>query len=947
MIKIKPLAASIALINAGLIMPAMAQETSSQEEPLLLEEIVVTGIRGSLQKAMDIKRDARGVVDAIAAEDLGKMPDNNLAESLQRIPGVSIDRRNNEGNQVSVRGFGPSFNMVLLNGRQQPAASSPKQENASSKDQSRAFNFAEIAAESVSGVDIYKTSRPEMTTGGIGATINIKTAKPFDYEGTKTAFTVKASSDTSNEDGDDTTPEASGLFSTTFADGKFGILVNASYSERHSSEDLVTTDGWVRRDIAGANVNADFSGVDGDTWWMARNIVVDEAHHERERTNGMVVLQFAPNDNITTTLDWRMSDYEDEIVRHQTAGWFDNWSQLSGDVDSNGTLYNPSVTADPASFIGALDSNGYSDTVKTETEGIGFNVDWQVSETFNIRFDWHDSQAEAQPGNEVSDFIYIIAGPLGTNYSADYTGNGVPNVAVDDSSLFSNDGSGNLTPLPAGSTYNEPNFLRPNLGLERGNRVTNDVEQFQLDFKWDNASDSALKTISAGISNTVYEIDTAFRFRFFQFGTPNCGAPCSDLVNIQSSNRPGIFPTIAEFNAEDGLQGTIDLAVGNFFDTGLGIQEQHIIEEDTDALYVQFDFETDFNGMPFRTTAGVRYENTEVTGTSVQVVPDFMRSFSTTELRPIDSGETTDYTLSAEYTNWLPSLDTSLEIRDDIVARFSYGKSLARTDLNQMRPSLSISDARPGGPYNANQGNPGLLPYESDNIDVSFEWYYAENSYAAITWFKKWVDNYIQTSVDQTTIIGTGGFALTDPNPNADPTLTYPVDGGPNDQVITWDVISPDNAEQAEIDGLELSLQHFFGDSGFGVNANITFVDGDVEYDVNSVDQTVSLTGLSDSYNLVAFYEKGRIQARIAYNWRDEFLSETNQLRQTEEPVFVEEYGQLDASFNYDINDNLTVFIEGSNLTEEEAEAHGRFKNHFIYNAEQSARYSLGIRGTF
>src|SRR6187399_1042198 len=171
-----------------LINPVYAQEQASEE----LEEVVVTGLRGSLKASMETKRDALGVVDAINAEDIGKFPDTNLAESLQRITGISIERRDGEGAQVTARGFGPQFNTVTLNGRQIPGADAfgaPGQTPIGGVDVgTRAFNFAQLAAEAISGIQVYKTSRANAPSGGIGATINIQTAKPFDHDGTVASF---------------------------------------------------------------------------------------------------------------------------------------------------------------------------------------------------------------------------------------------------------------------------------------------------------------------------------------------------------------------------------------------------------------------------------------------------------------------------------------------------------------------------------------------------------------------------------------------------------------------------------------------------------------------------------------------------------------------------------------------------------------------------------------
>ena len=229
---------------------AVAQENDSSNKPL--EEVVITGIRGSLMQSMDIKRDESGVVDAISSEDIGKFADANLAESLQRITGVSIDRVSGEGSQITVRGLGPNFNLVTLNGRQMPTASSPEQESIASATQSRAFNFNQIASEGVSGVSVYKTSRADLPSGGLGATVDISTARPFDYDDTKIVISASGIHDTSAENGSSITPEFGGLFSTQLADGKVGLLANFSYSERDFTESSSHTD-WTSQPLLDAS----------------------------------------------------------------------------------------------------------------------------------------------------------------------------------------------------------------------------------------------------------------------------------------------------------------------------------------------------------------------------------------------------------------------------------------------------------------------------------------------------------------------------------------------------------------------------------------------------------------------------------------------------------------------------------------------------------------------
>ena len=217
--------------------PAMAQSAEAEAEP---DAIVVTGIRASLAKSLEIKRDGQGVVDAISAEDIGKFPDTNLAESLQRITGVSIDRNSGEGSTVTVRGFGPDFNLVLLNGRQMPASSLGGSSGAPA---SRSFDFGNLASEGIAGVEVYKSGRATLATGGIGSVINIKTARPLDRNGFTGSIGVKGVYDTSRFEGSKIAPEVSGIISDTFADGRIGVLVSGSYQRRKGSQAQFNA-GW-------------------------------------------------------------------------------------------------------------------------------------------------------------------------------------------------------------------------------------------------------------------------------------------------------------------------------------------------------------------------------------------------------------------------------------------------------------------------------------------------------------------------------------------------------------------------------------------------------------------------------------------------------------------------------------------------------------------------------
>jgi TonB-dependent receptor len=230
------------LAIAGVISTFGGAQAIAQDQ--VMEEVVITGIRSSMQKSLDVKRDGTGVVDAITAEDIGKMPDTNLAESLQRITGVSINRVNGEGSEVTVRGFGGNYNLVTVNGRQMPSAN-VKSITGNPTDQgnqgvSRSFDFSNLASEGVSGIQVYKTGQAAVPTGGIGATINIETIKPL-VAGNKLSLGIKAVEDTG---GDDTTAEASGLFSWANDEGTLGVAVFGSYQERDSGSRHISVEDW-------------------------------------------------------------------------------------------------------------------------------------------------------------------------------------------------------------------------------------------------------------------------------------------------------------------------------------------------------------------------------------------------------------------------------------------------------------------------------------------------------------------------------------------------------------------------------------------------------------------------------------------------------------------------------------------------------------------------------
>jgi len=294
--------------------PALAQEQSSEE----LEEVVVTGLRGSLITSMNLKREAIGVVDSISAEDIGKFPDTNLAESLQRITGVSIDRVAGEGSRVTARGFGPGFNLVTLNGRQMPTADVVVVGSGGDGEYgtftSRSFDFSNLASEGVTGLEVHKTGRASTQSGGIGATINVKTLRPL-TAGNKASIGAKAMFDTSVESGSEVTPEVTGLFSWANDAESFGVSLFGSFQQRDSASVGAGNQDWnVERLSAFTNpgngrVRADNPATAENEATVFTNLPSGDplvsypnnsdyyfTEIERERINGQAVLQFRPVD---------------------------------------------------------------------------------------------------------------------------------------------------------------------------------------------------------------------------------------------------------------------------------------------------------------------------------------------------------------------------------------------------------------------------------------------------------------------------------------------------------------------------------------------------------------------------------------------------------------------------------------------------------------------------
>ncbi|HBK47526.1 MAG TPA: TonB-dependent receptor [Xanthomonadaceae bacterium] len=985
-----------------------AQTTASdQPDPTTLDTIEVTGIRGSLTSSANLKRDATGVVDGIVSEDIGKFPDTNLAESLQRISGVSIDRSNGEGSRVTVRGVGPDYNLVLLNGRQMPTATG-----------GRAFEFSDLASESISAVEVYKTSRASSPAGGIGATINIKTARPLDNPGLHASAGIKGVVDTSDNDlpgkykGDSVTPEISGIFSNTWGGDRFGISLSASRQERESgsaSAFVAPGNGWQpyidtpQESGVGGPGNLPPAGSPGvtnrpgpnDVYSMPQSLgyAINSVH--RQRTNGQLALQFAPTDNLTATLDYTYAENKIQSARNDMSVWLNmtpdesSWTPGSG---SSPLYYHESYTCqepDPTTpnIRRCSDfANGASKTaVIHENKSLGFNVDWQVSDALSLSFDYHDSSAESRPDS-----------PYGTSNTLSTAGFFRAGQSID----FSGDFPILTLDLPEGMTAIDPAQMQATGSVFRNDYQKAKIKQFQAagEFQFENYS-----KLNFGVSSTDYRNRSAFtNVQLDTWGGnvpagaaayPDDAFPLAhmgDFFDFGGANSPNFTDAFFLFDFETMRQ----LAANARTEAGLGIPEDYLasadysgatvpgssasrtvgdsrVREKSRSAYIEWSNTFDMS-MPLNVAVGMRYEDTEVTGTALQPAPVAVNWMSANEFNLVYEGSEFR-TREGEYKYWLPNLDLSLELNDEMKLRFSAGKTIGRPNWGDLNPALSLgSPARYDG-GGGNSGNPGLKPLLSKNLDLSYEWYYDEGSYFSIGYFYKKIDNFIASqTVRETPLPGlttpaggaywneavAAGCASTDrpcirdyifANHDGDPGVnaaTGSIVGQPGDPTLEFNISQPVNNRSDKLDGWEFSIQHMFGQSGFGFAANYTKVDSGLTYDNGRLGTQFALTGLSDTANLVGFYEKGKWQVRAAYNWRDEFLTALGDGKGSN-PIYVEAYGQLDVNVSYQFTDNLSVSLEGINVTDETMRTHGR-NDHQLYELFQyGPRYMLGVRYKF
>jgi len=779
-----------------------AQETQQQtpDEATTLDTIVVTGIRSSLNQAMGVKRDSAGVVDAISAEDIGKFPDTNLAESLQRITGISIERRDGEGAQVTARGFGPQFNMVTLNGRQMPGADAfgaAGQVAIGGVDGgTRAFNFAQLAAEAISGIEVYKTGQAQVPSGGIGATINILTDKPFNHEGIVASAGVKAVSDRSQPFENDITPEVSGIFSFTNADKTFGIGVSASSQKRKGGSVQATENYWNVQPWTGTmpgNPTVVNAPAIGALYARPNDLRYAFSEFERERVNGQAVVQFAPTDSLTLTLDYTYSTNEITENRGEQSMWLQNSQYTNIEFDTGGAVATPVYIREVAGTkdFGLEQQRSMQ---KYKLGSLGFNAVWDVSDDFRLSFDAHNSKNESRPNDPLTGGGSIFASIAGTNNCT--TGPHCGGSWVQE--LFFNDGlpRGSQTWYPstadavAGTNgVVNPGFVEGEIGSQvlRINAQTqvSEIKQGRIDGEWTFDSGRFQFGVDSSKSST-HRLQAAENYS--TLGDWSVANVDSDVANglmdlIKPYNIAGLFNdyNVGSSNgAWRGDAGELAQWAADNYGAGIGVSAQNAadnrVEENTKSAYMQVQLDGELGGMRTNTRIGVRYETTKVVSTSVIAIPEAIEWQANNDFRIVLSDEQQPFSEKSSYSYILPNLDFSIDFTDQLKGRASFGKTIARAPFGNLyagpgaqQPSGSIL-IDPSTRASGNAQNPGLKPLESDNLDLALEWYFADASYVSLTYWNKSVANFIGNTVVQEPLYG-----LTDPTsgPDAQTALAF------------------------------------------------------------------------------------------------------------------------------------------------------------------------------
>lgn len=931
-------------LGAGRADAQQTTESSSNE----LEEVVVTGYRESLEVSLDAKRDSVNFTDSISAEDVGKLPDNNLAEALQRVPGVQISRTNGEGQQISLRGMGPSFARVLLDGLPISAAS---EGSVDQQARNREFDFDLLPSEIFSMLQVSKTPQASLVEGGLSGTVDLRTPRPFDYQGFKASYQVQGAYQSASEEVD---PRGSFLISNNW-DGKFGALISFSMSERSFRTDGWTSQGWTSGRIAG---NPPAPGYSGGFDWNLPSVAANAANQaptfinesglsnaalanaqvprlgrpetqigNRDRLGGTVALQWAPSDDLHFNLDVIYAELEADfdrytnnlLVRNTTPGTnnatgFGYITPSNFVIDGNNTLTSGTL----------LNAKFWSENRLFEQESdflhVGLGGEWQITD--NIGVDLKASRAESDFRWRMTTYLFLSQpGRVDINVNGSIP-RITPQLNLADVSNWQFD---TVRVQPRTREDENENLA---LNFTFGDRERNvRVGALKNTYSRERLTYSSSVGVTQGTALTPFGYTgganlNQFDIRNFAEVVPvkNYGKDLDDPVGY---NRW----IVSDLDAFSALMNpnALDAAAN------LDFQNSGSFEEDNLSAYVEANGSVDLWGRELRINAGLRYTKTE------HDLIGFIRIPSTPPaagnlfgLRKEQYGRNT---IQGEYSETLPSLNLAYDLASDLLVRFSVSQAMTRPNPSDLQPFTTISTSGV-----VSQGNPNLDPYLADQLDGGVEWYFAEGAVLGGNLFYKEITGFvIRQNVPQP--FRNAGIAL---DTITDPTILALLPNG-LDTILLFN--TPVNIDPTTyLKGAELLYQQRLDWvlPGLGASLNFTRLDSGSQV----------ILGLAENnYNATAYYEQERFAVRLSYNYRDDYVEcELNCGSTSPETGFRREAGYLDLSSSVNfaaLGQDLTVSFEALNLTDEEEYSFYGYENRANTLNKPGRQFILGIRGQF
>jgi iron complex outermembrane receptor protein len=880
-----------------------------------LAEVLVTGQRASIRRAQDIKLNSVSVVDAVSAEEAGKFPDQNVADALQRVPGVAVNRSGGESSQITIRGFGPDFVNVLLNGRTL----------ATEARDHRAFNFDVLPSELISTAEVHKTSSAELEEGGIGGTVNIITARPLDSKGFHATGSLAAVNDSINHAfSGKTTPKASLLLGDSNDDGTFGWLVSGMYYKRDDQLQIVDTSGWY------TNVNEKQLPATPN-FAVPQTLALELTHETRTRQGLSAAIDWLPFDKLKVTLDGMFSNYRVDSAYNSFGSYGNAGDIQSLTVDPNGTAL---------SYTRTNTGNLANDYIQESNPRNAYNLQGGLNVAYaftdSTKLDW-DSALSSAWNKDGANGYFLVVGTRNYGVNPQWTNNG-PDSLPSYSNLLSTTNTSDLRVHCCNEGGQSPN-------------VEDKIQENRLHL--------TTRFDGEGLSKLDFGLEYANHTkRQYNISTPNnllCNEYCGYVASVPASAigayvfnagtlvngvSPGAptqwlgYNPYAYFNylttpaAYNQLPNPAAFAAllaanGGTFAPRVDLTSFSEVQEKTRSAYVKADFEGHVFDKHWFLDVGLRYSHTSTTSSaySFPLLAITVNPNDTSNAIPT-YGSLSPISDRGAYGQWLPSANFKLNLREDLIFRLALSKTESRPDLQDLSAATTYN-FRPTD-QRLTVGNVNLKPFTSNNLDSGLEWYLDSLSYIALDGFYKRVSNFNTTILTPTTVLG-----------------------------FPFSLIEPVNLNTATIEGEEFTFNYQFTRlpkpfDGLGASVNYTHVSSNASINPALLATTgkFAVPGIGDSGNVSGYYEEGPWQLRLAYNWRGKYLSSIADSNEAGQPTTTKAYGQLDFSGSYAIRPNLSLFLTATNLLRETIFKYQVYPNRPAYAEADGGTITLGIRGS-